>query len=101
MVYSWRLSYHIARVWQTMSQHFHSTSFGHSGLLVTHSELQELSGFKQPSRIAAWLKLNGIPFWTARKGGGWPRVLRRVLQKVSRTQAAPEVAPDHSWMKKG
>lgn len=100
MVYSRCLPYHIARVWHTMSQHFHSTSFGHSSLLVSDSELQELSGYKQPSRIAGWLRRNGIPFWTARKGGGWPRVLRRVLQMASLTKAAPEVAPDHSWMKK-
>lgn len=84
-----------------MGQHFNTTSSGHSDLLVTDSELQKLSGYKQPSRITEWLKHNSIPFMTARKGG-WPRVVRKVLQKVvAKKEEAPEAAPDHSWMKRG
>ena len=45
-------------------------------MIWSQDELIELTGYKQKSKIANWLKANGFAFYLGRDG--WPRVLRNV-----------------------
>jgi hypothetical protein len=47
-------------------------------LFLTRDELVELSGAKQRSRVALWLRGAGYRFETA--ADGWPRVLRAAVE---------------------
>ena len=68
-----------------------------SDWLVSQDELRQVSGYKQPSRIRAWLVKNGIQFLMPREGDRWPRVMRKAFQqKFSKTIF--ELEPDLSWM---
>ena len=72
-----------------------------SGWLVSQDELCQVSGYKQPSRIRAWLVKNGIQFLMPREGDRWPRVMRKTFQqKLSKTISEPvQLEPDLTWMK--
>lgn len=88
---------------RTQMKDFHDTAtLPHSDWLVSQEELRQVSGYKQPGRIRAWLAKNGINFLMPRDGDRWPRVLRKTFQqKFSKTisEAAP-VQPDLSWMRR-
>lgn len=47
---------------------------------LTDDELQELTGYRYPKRQRAWLRANGIPFFTNRWGR--PRVLRTEIERA-------------------
>ena len=72
-----------------------------SDWLVSQDELRQVSGYKQPSRIRAWLAKNGIQFLMPREGDRWPRVTRKTFQqKFSKTiSELVQLEPDLSWMK--
>ena len=72
-----------------------------SDLLVSQDELRQVSGYKQPSRIRAWLVKNRIRFLMPREGDPWPRVMRKTFQqKFSKTiSELVQLEPDLSWMK--
>ncbi len=62
-----------------------------SSFVLSREELIEWSGYRQRSKIAAWLVSNGVPHLTGRDG--WPRVQRQG-QVVSKTltRSGPNVA---------
>lgn len=47
-------------------------------LCLTRDELKEISGYKQKSAIAAWLRENRYPFELDKDG--WPKVPRIVYE---------------------
>jgi hypothetical protein len=70
--------------------------------LVSREELRQVSGYKQPNRILAWLAKNSIKFLMPRDGDRWPRVMRKAFQQKF-PQFVLEIAPfvpDLSWMKR-
>lgn len=56
-------------------------------LFLTPDELIELSGYKQPRKIIAWLDEQGYRYRVNAKG--WPSVLREVVILDLQGQTAP------------
>jgi len=52
-------------------------------LCLSRAELTEWSGYRQRSRVAAWLKQNGVQFLMG--ADGWPRVRREAAVATPRT----------------
>lgn len=61
-------------------------------ICLTREELTELSGYKMPSKITKWLRLNGLAHFIG--ADGWPRVMRDGSFFVPKTltKSVPNVA---------
>lgn len=59
-------------------------------LTLTKTELQDLTGLKQPKRMAEWLRNRGWVFEPASRRGGVPKVDRTYyLARMSGERPAP------------
>lgn len=62
-------------------------------LFLRREEVEELTGYRMPSRQIRWLRKQGIPHWIA--ADGRPRVPRAAIEGVGRPPE-PAVEPDFS-----
>lgn len=72
-----------------------------SKLMLTRDELRAASGYKQPSRIRAWLDENHIDYLMPRRRDPWPRVMRSTLEHHFSPRRPPvSIEPNYQWLKK-
>jgi len=66
-------------------------------LFLRREEVEELTGYRMPSRQIRWLREQGIPHWVA--ADGRPRVPRAAIEGAAR-RFEPEVEPDFSVLER-
>jgi hypothetical protein len=61
-------------------------------LVLTRSDLFELTGYKQAAALKKWLTTNGLPYYMG--ADGWPRVLKQSLENRPKTltRSTPDVS---------
>lgn len=63
-------------------------------ILLTRSELTELTGYRRPTYVRRWLTKNGIHFYIG--ADGWPRVLRTTFLIPENYDSPPQPNWDNS-----